>query len=79
MQARWNSSPTWKGTRQSLAATVQQKRNPRQALLIYADRYSEEMRKIGRGAEELGKDAKFPGVGWQARAAIHTATGVWAD
>jgi hypothetical protein len=50
-----------------------------QALLIYADRYSEEMRKIGRGAEELGKDAKFPGVGWQARAAIHTATGVWAD
>jgi hypothetical protein len=48
-------------------------------LLIYADRYSEEMRKIGRGAEELGKDAKFPGVGWQARAAIHTATGVWAD
>ena len=33
-----------------------------QALLIYADRYSEEMRKIGRGAEELGKDAKFPGV-----------------
>jgi hypothetical protein len=50
-----------------------------QALLIYADSYSEEMRKIGRGAEELGKDAKFPGVGWQARAAIHTATGVWAD
>jgi hypothetical protein len=45
-----------------------------EALLIYADNYSESMRKIGKGAEELGPDAAYPSVGWKARSTLARST-----
>ena len=45
------------------------------ALLEYANRYSDEMRKIGRGAEQLGTLADSASVAGMARAAIASAEG----
>ena len=46
-----------------------------QNLLRYADRYSDEMAKHGRGAEQLGELADSVSVSGMARAAIAKATG----
>jgi len=42
-------------------------------LLDYANCYSDQMAKIGRGAEQLGKDADSISVAGMARAAIARA------
>ena len=47
--------------------------NALQNLLAYADRYSDEMAKIGRGAEQLGAMADSVSVSGMARAAIASA------
>lgn len=44
-------------------------------LLAYANGYSEKLRRIGRGAEELGPDADSASVAGMARAAILAAKG----
>ena len=44
-------------------------------LLKYADWYSDELTKIGRGAEELGESASSDSVGGMARRAIMIAEG----
>lgn len=46
-----------------------------QALVAYADAYSDKMREIGRGAEQLGAGADSMSVSAAARAAITKATG----
>ena len=44
-------------------------------LLAYANGYSEKLRRIGHGAEELGPDADSASVAGMARAAILAAKG----
>jgi hypothetical protein len=46
-----------------------------EALLAYANRYSDEMAKVGRGASELGELADSISVAGMARAAIARAKG----
>lgn len=45
------------------------------ALLAYADAYSNKLREVGRGAEELGEGADSSSVAGMARAAIAKAEG----
>ncbi|MFM9966725.1 MAG: hypothetical protein ACKV2Q_36595 [Planctomycetaceae bacterium] len=60
------------------AALVAERDSLRKALsdlLAYADRYSDEMCKIGRGAEQLGNGTDSMSVAGQARAALALSKG----